>query len=281
MRHIKHNLKQVAKNLKDTSHGLSFSIPQLDKATRGMFSGQLIIVAGRSSMGKTALATDIALIQPGKTVIFSLEMCKEVLIERMISNISNVPYTPMKDGDIDEKQRDSIRAAFNTLKDRDIWIDDTSLLNPMQFRRTIEEMENTPDLIIIDYLQLMKLPGSENRTQELDGICQEVRAVCKEGRIPIVLVSQLSRKPDERQGHEPRLSDLRGSGGIEQTADIVLMLHRPSYYLQREIDFNTEDSGEAEIFIAKQRNGVTGKIKCVFYGPCMSFRELPQGMEGW
>jgi len=264
MKHIKHNLKQVAKDLKDTSHGLSFSIPQLDKATRGMFPGF------------------IALAQNVKTAIFSLEMGCGVLIQRMVSSISNVPFTQMLDGDFNEKQHDAIHNAFNTLKDRDIWVDDAPLLTPTRFRKAIEEMDEIPGLIIIDYLQLMRSPKSEgNLTQELDDICQGIKAVAKDFQVPIVLVSQLSRKPDERQGHEPRLSDLRGSGGIEQTADIVLMLHRPSYYLQRTIDFNVEDSGEAEIFIAKQRNGVTGKIKCVFYGPCMSFRELPQGMEGW
>jgi len=279
---IKDNLRRVAEGLKDTSRGLSFSIPQLDKATRGMFGGHLIVVAGRSSMGKSSLAVDIALAQDVDVAIFSLEMGREVLIERMVSSISNVGYTQMKDGEIDEKERTQIRNAFNILKDKPIFIDDSPCLTPTRFRAAVEDMKNVPGLIIIDYLQMMRSPKSSgNQTQELDDICQEVRAVGKDHQIPVVLVSQLSRKPDDRQGHEPRLSDLRGSGGIEQTADIVLLLHRPSYYLQRTIDFNVEDSGEAEIFVAKNRSGVTGKIKCIFYGECMSFRSVPEGMGEW
>lgn len=279
---VRNQLTEVAEALKNHDRGLPTGLKCLDRGIRGLGPGQMIIVAGRSSMGKTALATDMILAQEVPVLSFSMEMSSIVLIQRMIASLANVNFRSMLDGKISDKEKDRMREAMRDLRERDIYIDDTPCLTPDQF---IDKCEECPqaELLVVDYLQLMRHEdGRLNETVALDRICQSLRGYCKDVRKPLVLLSQLSRKPDNRESHEPRLSDLRGSGGIEQTADVVLMLHRPSYYIQRELDFSTEDSGEAEIFISKQRNGVTGRLKTVFIGEYMSFRDGKDiGMEGW
>lgn len=279
---IRHNLTEVADVLKNHDPGLPTGLKGLDRAIRGLGQGQVVVIAGRSSMGKTALAGDMLLAQTVPTLSFSLEMSSTILTMRMISNLANVNFRDMLDGNIKEAEKDRIREAMRDLKERPIYIDDTPCLTPAQF---ISKCEDCPqaELILVDYLQLMRHEdGRLNETVALERICAELRGYIKEVKKPLILVSQLNRKPDEREGHEPRLSDLRGSGGIEQVADVVLLLHRPSYYVQREIDCNVEDSGEAEIIVAKQRNGITGRVKTIFIGEFMSFRNTSQeGMKDW
>ncbi len=282
MQLIKNQLTEVAEALKNHDQGLPTGLKSLDRAIRGLGKGNMIIVAGRSSMGKTALAGDMILAQTEPVLAFSLEMSSVVLIQRMISNLANVNFRSMIDGKISEKETERIRAAMRDLQHRPIYIDDTPCLTPEQFMQKCDDCPQAK-LIVVDYLQLMRHEdGRLNETVALDRICQAMRGYIKDVKKPLVLVSQLSRKPDDRESHEPRMSDLRGSGGIEQTADVVLFIHRPSYYIQREIDFNVEDSGEAEIIVGKQRNGCTGKVKTIFIGQFMSFRDSKDAdMGGW
>jgi len=270
-------VKPIAATLSNQPYGLSSGNKTIDDITFGYQPTEMTILAGRSSMGKTAYAIDVALnISKDKNVLFlSIEMSRKVLVQRMLSNLSEIKLTRLKTNDITKEEEIKLQQTIVSLENRKLLIDDSSLLTPAQCFYKIKNLGNV-DFVIIDYLQLMVSGERDtgNLTQTLDRICQNLRATAKYFNIPILVLSQLSRKPDERQGHEPRLSDLRDSGGIEQTADVVLLIHRPSYYEMREINIEAKDNGEAYIFIAKNRNGATGKVPVVFFGETMSFREI-------
>ncbi|KKN66048.1 hypothetical protein LCGC14_0475260 [marine sediment metagenome] len=282
MKQIKETMSEVIDSIKNPVQGLPTGLESVDKATGGYKPGQLIVIAGRSSMGKTAMLGDCVLAQTGKTLFFSLEMSSIVLTQRLIANEANINFRTLVNNETDDGQNKRIRAAIGKLQESNIFIDDTPCLTPGQFWDKAEEHEDA-DLIIIDHLHLMRHDnGRLGEVQALDDICQQLRAYAKTKNVPIVLACQLNRNTENRQTHEPRLSDLRGSGGIEQDSDIVLLLYRPSYYLQREISYDTVDDGDAEVIVAKQRNGITGKIKTIFLGNFMSFRDSPdETMSNW
>jgi replicative DNA helicase len=279
---IKQTMNEVVESIKHPVVGLPTGLNKLTEVSRGYCPGQLIVIAGRSSMGKTALACDSLLAQKVKVLTFSLEMSSVVLIQRLIANHADVDFRKLVDNKIPPDKVDRVNKAIAFLKNSNIHIDDTPCLAPSQF---IEKCEEHPDakLVVVDYLQLMRHDnGSLSKVHALDDICQQLREYAKTRGVPVVLLSQLNRKADERDSHEPRLSDLRDSGGIEQVADVVLLLYRPSYYMQREFDADTPDDGESYIIVAKQRCGKTGKVKCVFIGEFMSFRNCAQGtMDSW
>lgn len=282
MRLIKDTMDEVIQSIKNPVFGLPTGLQKLTEVTRGYCPGQLIVLAGRSSMGKTAFSCDGMLAQKEKVLAFSLEMSSIVLIQRLIANHANVDFRKLIDNAMDEKEKGRVNKAVKFLKECQIHIDDTPCLTPSQFWDKAEEHPDAK-LIIIDHLQLMRHDdGSLNKVQALDDIAQQLREYAKVKNVPVVLLSQLNRKADERDTHEPRLSDLKDSGGIEQNADMVLLMYRPAYYMQREIDPNTPDDGECQIIVAKQRNGVTGSIKAVFIGEFMSFRDCAQEtMNDW
>jgi len=279
---INDSMNEVVEAIKNPVKGVPTGLKSVTKATGGYKPGQLIIYAGRSSMGKSALAGDTLLAQPGKTLVFSLEMSSIVLIERLIANKANVNFRDLVDNKLRDPERERVREAIEWLKQQPYYIDDTPCLTPDQFW---DKAEKHPDasLIIIDHLHLMRHDdGRMNEVKALDDICQQLREYAKKNKVPIVLVAQLNRNAEDRDNHEPILADLRGSGGIEQDSDIVLMLYRPAYYKQREIDYSAEDDGDAVVIIAKQRNGVTGKLRTVFMGEFMSFRDSPdETMDNW
>ena len=279
---IRETLAEAIESIKNPTFGLPTGLKKLTEVTRGYCPGQLIVIAGRSSMGKTAFACDGLLAQKEKVLMFSLEMSSVVLIQRLIANHANVNFRKLVDNRMDEKERGRVNEAVKILKQSNIHINDTPCLTPSQFWGVCEKHPDAR-LIVIDYLQLMRHDnGNFGTVQALDDISQQIREYAKVKNVPIVLLSQLNRKPDDRDSHEPRLSDLRGSGGIEQNADVVLLMYRPAYYMQREIDADTPDDGESYIIVAKQRNGQTGKVKCVFIGEFMSFRDCAQeSMNDW
>jgi len=270
-------VRPVAETISNEPYGILSGIKTIDDITFGFQPTEMTILAGRSSMGKSAMSIDIALeTSKEKTCLFlSLEMSKKVLVQRMLSNLSQISLTKLKTNALTNEEHLKLQQAIINLESRKLLIDDSALLTPTQCFHKVKSLGNI-DFVIIDYLQLMILGDKDtgNLTQTLDKICQNLRATAKHFNIPILVLSQLSRKPDERQGHEPRLSDLRDSGGIEQTADVVLMLHRPSYYEMREVNIEADDNGEAYVLIAKNRNGPTGKIPVVWFGETMSFRSI-------
>lgn len=280
MQRIENTMDEVIESIKNPVFGLPTGLNKLTEVTRGYCPGQLIIIAGRSSMGKTAFACDALLAQKVKTLVFSLEMSSVVLIQRLIANHANVTFRKLVDNNMDRKEKDRVNKAVTFLKNSNIHIDDTPCLTPGQF---LEKCEQHPDaeLIVVDHLQLMQHEnGSLNLVQAYKDITKQMRDYGKIKQVPIILLCQLNRKADERDSHEPKLSDLRDSGAIEQNADTVLLLYRPAYYMQRELDADVKDDGDAHIIVAKQRNGQTGKVKCVFIGEFMSFRDCAQETMG-
>jgi replicative DNA helicase len=277
-------MDDVIEAIKNPVPGLPTGLSSVNEATGGFKPGQLNIIAGRSSMGKSAYMGDIIMAQDpkDKILVFSLEMSNIVMIQRLIANRANVNFRTLIDNKCNDKEKERVRAAMRWLNESNIYIDDTPCLTPDQFWDKCSEHKDAK-MVLIDHLHLMRHDnGGLSDVKALDDICQQIREYAKVAKVPVILLCQLNRNPEDRESHEPILADLRGSGGIEQDSDIVLLLYRPSYYLQREIDWSQQDDGDAVVIIAKQRNGITGKIKAVFMGEFMSYRDSPdETMSDW
>jgi replicative DNA helicase len=264
--------------------GLATRYTDFDKMTSGLQDSELIIIAARPSMGKTAWAINIAqnaAVQDGKVVaVFSLEMSKESLLRRMLASEALVGSRKLQTGSMLREDRGKLMKALERLMDARLFIDDTPGITLPEMRakaRRLKQQQGQLDLIVIDYLQLMTgtspsgKKGFENRTQEVSSISRGLKALAKEMRVPVLALSQLSRGSEQRAGDKkPLLSDLRESGSIEQDADVVAFIHREEYY-----DRDNEDvKGQAEIIVAKQRNGPTGSIKLAFRADYTRFENL-------
>jgi replicative DNA helicase len=256
-----------------TVTGVPSGFKDLDERTAGFQPSELVIVAARPSMGKTAFCLNIAqhaAIDQGKAVaVFSLEMSKEALVQRMLTGEARVDAHRLRTGTLSPGDYKLIAGAAGMLNSAPIWIDDSAALTPLELRSKARRIcaEQNVEMIIVDYLQLMREPEySENRVQEVSAISRSLKALAKELRIPVMALSQLSRAPEQRggEGRRPQLSDLRESGAIEQDADVVLFLYRPEMYAKDEIE-RDELRGQAEVIIGKQRNGPTGTIKLHFH----------------
>jgi replicative DNA helicase len=264
--------------------GLATHYIEFDKMTSGLQNSELIIIAARPSMGKTAWAINIAqncAVRDGKVVaVFSLEMSKESLLRRMLASEAMVGARKLQTGFIPREDKTKLIAALDRLMTSKMFIDDTPGITLAEMRakaRRLRQQEGALDLIVIDYLQLMTgSSGSskakfENRTQEVSSISRGLKALAKELGVPVVALSQLSRGSEQRTGDKkPLLSDLRESGSIEQDADVVAFIHREEYY-DRE---NEDIKGQAEIIIAKQRNGPTGSVKLAYLADFTRFENL-------
>jgi replicative DNA helicase len=272
--------------------GLATHYVQFDKMTSGLQHSDLVIIAARPSMGKTAWAINIAenaAVQDGKVVaVFSLEMSKESLLRRMLASNARVSMQKIQTGFIPKADRGALMEALERLAESKIFIDDTPAIALSEMRakaRRLQRQQGGLDLIVIDYLQLMTAssPGEgrrvENRTQEVSAISRGLKALAKELRVPVVALSQLSRASEARGGDKkPMLSDLRESGSIEQDADVVAFIHRDSYYNKDENgDEDPESKNKAEIIIAKQRNGPTGSVYLAYFGEFTRFENLAFG----
>ena len=256
--------------------GLHTGFTDFDRMTSGLQKGELIIVAARPSMGKTALAINIAenaAVQYQSTVaIFSLEMSKESLLRRMLASRAEVDQRKLQTGFIPREDQAKLQNALGLLVESKIYIDDSAGSSLAEMRakaRRLSQNKGGLDLIVIDYLQLMSasLPGVkkgyENRVQEVSAISRGLKAMAKELKVPVVALSQLSRSNEKRDDKRPMLSDLRESGSIEQDADVVIFIHRDAYY-KRGDDLSAEEKAQSEIIIAKQRNGPTGTVQMHF-----------------
>jgi replicative DNA helicase len=268
--------------------GLATHFIEFDKMTSGLQKGELIIIAARPSMGKTAWAINIAqnAAVQGKAVVavFSLEMSKEALLRRMLASQAWVDQRKLQTGFLGRDDQDKLRRALEDLVESKVFIDDTPGISLAEMRaktRRLKQAHGQVDLVVVDYLQLMtaSLPTQggkkyENRTQEVSAISRGLKALAKEMDVPVIALSQLSRN-SERRGDDkkPLLSDLRESGSIEQDADVVTFIHRESYY-NRDQEENPEDKNKAEIIIAKQRNGPTGSINLAFLSQFTRFENL-------
>src|SRR6266496_1194733 len=252
--------------------GVSTGFRDLDKLTSGLHPSEMIVIAARPSMGKTALAMNIAehaAIQLKLPVaIFSLEMSAQQLVQRMLCSRARVNLAKTRDGFLAEADFPKLTNAASKLAEAKIFIDDTASLTILELRAKARRLKAQQDvqLIIVDYLQLLRSTSrraQDNRQLEISEISAGIKGLAKELKIPIIVVAQLNRQPEQRSGGKPRLSDLRESGSIEQDADLVGLLVRPEIYEEDE-EARAEKAGEAELIIAKQRNGPVGEIPLTF-----------------
>jgi replicative DNA helicase len=259
--------------------GVSTGFIEFDRMTSGLQKGELVIIAARPSMGKTALAINIAqnaaLLHGAKVAVFSLEMSKASLLRRMLASQASVDQQKLQKGFLGREDHDKLQNALGQLVESHIFIDDSAGISLAEMRakaRRLKQNAGGLDLVVVDYLQLMtaSLPsggkkGYENRTQEVSAISRGLKAMAKELDVPLVALSQLSRA-SERRGDDkrPMLSDLRESGSIEQDADVVAFIHREAYYNHNKEELSAEELAKSEIILAKQRNGPTGTVFMYF-----------------
>src|SRR5205807_1951327 len=262
--------------------GLETHYVDVDEMTSGLQPSDLVIIAARPSMGKTAFAMNVAenaATNDGKTVgIFSLEMSREALLLRMLCSCAKVDSHKMRTGSLWREDMEKVVRAMDKLANAPVFIDDTPGISLSEMRakarRLQQQNQGRLDLLIVDYLQLMSASSSkryENRTQEVSAISRGLKALAKELRVPLIALSQLSRAPESRGGdHRPQLADLRESGSIEQDADVVMFIFREEIYKPDDPELD----GRAEIIIAKQRNGPTGKVNLAFFKRSTRFESM-------
>jgi replicative DNA helicase len=259
--------------------GVPSGFKDLDERTAGFQPADLVIVAARPSMGKTAFCLNVAqhaAIESGVGVaIFSLEMSKEAIVQRLLTSEARVDAHRLRSGTLRDGDYKLLATAAGVLTSAPIWMDDSAALTPLELRSKARRIKAEHDvgLVIVDYLQLMREPEvAENRVQEISAISRALKALAKELSVPVVALSQLSRAPEQRGGESrrPQLSDLRESGAIEQDADVVLFIYRPEMYAKDETE-RDELRGQAEVIIGKQRNGPTGTVKLFFHSTYTRF----------
>lgn len=269
--------------------GLPTGFTELDRMTNGLHGSEMFVIAARPSMGKTALAMNIAehvaMVEKKSVAIFSLEMSRLSLVQRLLCSHARVNMGKIRDGFLSARDFENITTSASKLHTAPMYIDDTSALSILELRAKSRRLKSMRDiqLIVIDYLQLLRSPSKraqENRQLEVAEISSGIKALAKELNIPIIVLAQLNRQPEARQGGRPMLSHLRESGSIEQDADVVGLLVRSEYYADDEED-KAEKQGEAELIIAKQRNGPTGDVRLSFLKEYTRFENrAPEPKEG-
>ncbi len=253
--------------------GIPTGYVDFDKKTAGLQESDLIIVAGRPAMGKTTLAMNIAehaAIKSGVPVaVFSMEMSSIQLVMRLFSSLGQIEQGRLRTGQLDDLDWPKLTSAMNLLKRSKMFIDETPALSPAELRARARRLKREHDigLIVIDYLQLMQVPGSnENRANEIAEISRSLKALAKELNVPVIALSQLNRALEQRPNKRPVMADLRESGSIEQDADLIVFIYRDEVYNE-----DTPDKGKAEIIIGKHRHGSTGTVDLLFQGPWLRF----------
>ena len=288
------NVKDIIKDVVNRVHemqelkgykGAETGFSEFDKLTSGLQNGDLIIIAGRPSMGKTALSMNIvehvAIHNSTPVAVFSLEMPTEQLVIRMISSFGRIDSSKLRDGDMSEIDWNSFNHAVRAFEENTVLIDETPSITPTEIRAKCRRLKRRyPDLglIMVDYLQLMTVHGkSENRVQEISEISRSLKSLAKEINVPVIALSQLNRGVESRaktsKGRIPQMADLRESGSIEQDADIIGFIYRDEVY-HDDTYTNPEEVGKADLRIAKHRNGATGNIKLAFVGQYSRFEDL-------
>ena len=286
----KTRIEQLYKT-KDPITGVATGFEDLDRKTAGLQKSDLIVVAGRPSMGKTALAVNIAEYavmhgqeEDGAVVVFSLEQPAEQLVMRLLSSLTHIDQSRLRVGRMLDDDWPKLDSALTLLRDKPLYIDDSPALTPVEIRARARRVERETSrrlkLIVVDYMQLMRSAEKrvETRTLELSEISRSLKSIAKEMNCPVVALSQLNRSVESRENKRPRLADLRESGAIEQDADVILFIYREEVY-----DPETENKGFAELIIGKQRNGPTGMVPLTFIGSLMRFgSHAPDTQsEGW
>ena len=283
------DILQIASNRKDGLSGLQTGFNDLDKITSGWQNSDLVIIAARPAMGKTAfvlsMAKNMAINYNTPVAMFSLEMSNVQLVNRLIVNTCEIPGEKIKSGQLAPYEWEQLMSKIKDLYDAPIYIDDTPSLSVFELRTKARRLvrEHGVKILIIDYLQLMNASGMSfgSREQEISTISRSLKGLAKELNIPIIALSQLNRSVENRQDKDkrPQLSDLRESGAIEQDADMVCFIHRPEYYKIVEDEAGHSLVGLAEIIIAKHRNGATGNVRMRFKGEYARFQNITDDTE--
>lgn len=262
--------------------GVPTGYHDLDEMTSGFQAADLIIIAGRPSMGKTAFAMNIvehaAVHEKTPVLVFSMEMSGSSLAMRLMSSLGRIDQHKVRTGKLEEQDWENLTEALGKISEAPIFIDDTPALSPAELRSRARRVarEHNLGMIVIDYLQLMQMPGfSDNRTLEISTISRSLKALAKELNIPVIALSQLNRGLEQRADKRPIMSDLRESGAIEQDADLIAFIYRDEVYHE-----DTRDKGVAEIIIAKQRNGPIGRVKLTFRGQFTRFENFTASING-
>jgi len=280
---IKGSIETIDRLYQKKAHvtGIPTGFTNFDRRTAGLQLADLVVIAGRPSMGKSAFAVCIAeyvgVIEKIPVAFFSLEMSKEQLVQRMLCSHAKVDAHKVRSGFLSPQDWPRLTASAGKLSEAPIFIDDSPAISVLELRAKARRLKSHHDiqLIVLDYLQLMRgAARSENRQQEISEISRSLKALARELNIPIIAISQLSRAVEARQDHRPQLSDLRESGAIEQDADLVVLLLREEYYAPTE-----DNKGIADVIIAKQRNGPVGTMKLSFIKEYMRFSDLARYSE--
>ncbi len=283
-------LQEVYEKIENSDGSLVTGLPtgyrELDALTSGLQPSEMIILAARPSMGKTALALNIAEHLAADNNIpvafFSLEMAAPQLAQRLLSSRAEVPGQKLRRRMLNDEEFGRLALHVGALSEAPLFIDDQPSMTVMQLRARARRLKTQRNVqaVFVDYLQLMDAPGGRetNRQQQITDISRGLKALARELKVPVIALSQLNRSPEGREGHRPRMSDLRESGSLEQDADVVMLLHREEYYHIGETDIPEEIRGVGELIIAKQRNGPTGNVRLQFNNEIMRFRDLAAGV---
>jgi replicative DNA helicase len=285
---VKELLMQAMQNIETRGKTHITGVPtgyfELDEMTCGLQKGEMVIIAGRPSMGKTSFAMNIAehIGADNNTplLIFSIEMSKAQLAERILCSRGHIDSQLVRKGMLSTQQWSELVQTCGELSDKPIFIDDSAGLTPLEIRAKARRLKSMHDIqcIVIDYLQLMSVGGRvESRQQEISVISRYLKGLARELEIPVIVLSQLNRSPEGREDHRPRMSDLRESGSIEQDADVVMLLHREDYYHRGEPDYT--NTNKSEVIVAKQRNGPTGTVELVFNDKFTRFENISYAPE--
>lgn len=269
-------IDELYKNKKALT-GLSSGFEELDRMTTGLQPADLVIVAARPSMGKTTFAMNlcenVAIKSNQPVLVFSMEMPADSLVMRMLSSLGRINQQSIRTGRLESEDWPRISSAISMLSEQRIFIDDTPALSPLEMRararRVARECDGQLGCIMVDYLQLMQIPGSENRVGEISEISRNLKGLAKELNVPVIALSQLNRSLEQRPNKRPVMSDLRESGAIEQDADVIIFLYRDEVY-----NPDTQEQGIAEVIIGKQRNGPVGTLRLAFQGQYVRFDDL-------
>ena len=276
-------IDELYKN-KSAITGVTTGFDELDKMTGGLQPSDMIVIAGRPSMGKTTFAMNLCenvAIKAGKPVlVFSMEMPADSIVMRMLASLGRINQTSIRSGQLEKDDWPRITSAIHMLSEQKFFIDDTPALSPLEMRararRVARECGGELGAIMVDYLQLMQVPGVDNRVNEISEISRSLKGLAKELNCPVLALSQLNRSLEQRPNKRPVMSDLRESGAIEQDADLITFLYRDEVYNK-----DTNEKGVAEVIIGKQRNGPIGTIRLAFLGQFTKFEDLATGYESY
>ncbi len=279
MEKLGNKINSIAKRMIDPTLGVNTGFKDLDYMTLGLQSSEMVIVGGRPSMGKTSFLLQLAWQVDHPALIISAEMSRQAIGERLISHVSGVSMRKIKAKKTNAGEKAKARDALCLIGEKEIYISDESRVTPEVISTDIETLAKmggkyTTPCVFVDYLQLLSMTNFYGSGEvEVSSISKELKAIAKDQNVRLVVASQLNRANEQRENHTPRMSDLRGSGSIEQDADVILLLHRPSYYRIADEDPDANDDGQAFVYIAKNRNGPVGKIEYHWNKRCMTFTE--------